>query len=65
MCVCVERQEREVERKRERGGGQIFKFDLVCTDTGREGGVWSERRGCQREHSEGRGLCSTVGLFYE
>lgn len=53
MCVCGGRR-REVEREKgkgregRRGGVQIFKFDLVCTDTGREGGVWSihlERRG--------------------
>lgn len=66
------RRERGRE-KRERGGWvggrvgvQIFKFDLVCTDTGREGGVWSihlERTGVSER--ERRGVCSTVGLFYE
>lgn len=39
-CVCLERKTERGREKRERGV-QIFKFDLVCTDTGREGGVWS------------------------
>lgn len=50
----------EVEGKGERGGGlrwsgaQILKSDLVCTDTGREGGIWSI-------HLESR---STVVFFF-
>lgn len=65
-CVCLERKTERGREKRERGGRgvQIFKFDLVCTDTGREGGVWSihlKSRGGVRKG----GGCSTVGLFYE
>lgn len=46
--MSVERQRGGEKRERGGKGVQIFKFDLVCTDTGREGGVWSihlERRG--------------------
>lgn len=38
-------------------GLQIFKFYLVCAETGREGGAWSPL-GDEEE------ACSTVGLFF-
>lgn len=47
--------------QREKGGG--LKFDLVCTDTGREGGVWSIHLARRRKKEEG-GVCSTVGHFF-
>lgn len=64
MCVCRER-ERE---KREKGKGrvavgvQIFKFYLVCADTGREGGAWRIYLETRRKEEEE--ACSTVGLFF-